>query len=58
LRPNKSNICEKRPDTNKDVGRDDELFYLYGEDYDSVKLSSEESGKKNTAYLYDIFIKS
>ena len=43
---------------NKEIVPEDKLFYLYGEEYSSKNMNGEETGKKNIAYLRDIFINS
>ncbi len=43
---------------NEEIGVEDKLFYLYGEEYSPKNINVEEAGKRNIAYLRDIFINS
>lgn len=41
-----------------DMGGDDNLFYLYGEEYRPNDLKSNEDSESNSVYLYDLFLNS
>jgi hypothetical protein len=38
------------------MGNDDNLFFLYGENFRPGEIESEREGAPNSSYLYDLFL--